>query len=59
MRKELGREVILHVEPENPEWVNIKIESENDIIKLTDDMQRLSEKMSAPPSLLSTSDSKK
>jgi len=58
MRKELGRDVILHVQPENPEWVDIKIEAENDIIKLNDDMQRLSEKMSAPPSLLSTSDSK-
>jgi len=58
MRKELGRDVILHVQPENPEWVDIKIEAENDIIKLNNDMQRLSEKMSAPPSLLSTSDSK-
>jgi len=58
MRKELGRDVILHVQPENPEWVDIKIEAENDIIKLNDDMQRLSEKMSAPPSLLSTTDSK-
>jgi len=57
MRKELGREVF-HVMPEFPEWVKIKEDSEREITNLNDAMLKLSEKMSAPPSLLSTTDSK-